>query len=139
MELKSGKYFVGDPCYVIDHNVKEQNNTWDHFCEHSFGRDAEEPFIDEVTGISIQACSTMHGDGLYPGSDGIEYAVDAGIIGVASIDHMTEEQITELKKLGRIVEFSGAPEVYSGGSIIYVDDRQSDGTFPKVQIETGDE
>lgn len=125
----SGLWFIGDPCYVIDHKISEQDDTWDRFCNVLDG-----PFTDPVTNIRIWAESTMYGDGEYRGHHA-KYSVDAGLIGVTSISHMTEENKARLKRLGKIHEFKYGPQVHSVGGKIMI----FDGKILVEEIETGDE
>ncbi len=111
------RWFIGDPCYVIDHEIKEQDDVWSEFCNHL---DAG-PFTHEGTKIQLWGEFTDWGDGTYSGRHA-DYSVDAGMIGVASIDHLPEDEIESLKRLGSIYEFKHGPEVHKVGSHIQIFD-----------------
>ena len=75
--MPAGEYWVGDPCYAIP------EDKWIAWLKDA-GYDAE-PFprylVADVDGNTCIGVGTSYGDGLYRGSDGNEYPVDAGLIG----------------------------------------------------------
>lgn len=79
--LKEGLYWVGDPCYVL-----KENNGWDwgDILEQTKFFGGDQPCEIKGKKGSYQVCvyGTAYGDGSYSGSDGKEYSVDAGLIGV---------------------------------------------------------
>lgn len=89
------KLFVGDICYALKEDIYDK--FWGdtkHF------RDGIYPEQGFVVG------STAYGDGCYRGSDGTEFGVDAGVIGVTDIENFGEDKYSEdtLKRLGKIIE-----------------------------------
>ena len=106
MKAKTKTWFVGDPCYAID-----DRDVWLRFCDHSFSRRGQALFTDPNTRISIWARGTIFGDGTYHGKLGGCYGVDAGLIGVASVDHLGKRALGRLRSLGKLVEFSNSPRV----------------------------
>ncbi len=81
--LPAGEYYIGDLCYVLGDNVYD----------NIFGGTGYESGIYEEkgTGRIFVVDSTAYGDGMYPGSDGNEFAVDAGIIGICSKSLMAKD------------------------------------------------
>ncbi len=76
--MPAGTYWVGDPCYAID-----EQEDW-----MALLNDAEffaEKTIAKANGMTIAAVGTAYGDGCYVGSDGFEYGVDAGLLGVVPV------------------------------------------------------
>ena len=95
--LPPGKYYIGDLCYALD----------DRLYDHVFGSDYR-------SGLFYQKNNPKHvfmlndtgiGDGSFKGTDGYEYSVDAGILGIASFS------VLDLKKAnyegGTVVTFKG--------------------------------
>jgi len=77
--LPAGKYYVGDPCYVID------NAKWDDFLEawyEPFGGDGNKAAaaVFEFEGHSVFVTDTNTGDGIFEDQHGAVYPVDAGMI-----------------------------------------------------------
>jgi hypothetical protein len=73
--LPAGRYYIGDPCYVID------NAKWDEFLE-PFWNEKPRGGIFDFDGFQCATFYTKHGDGVYqlePGGDSLP--VDAGCIG----------------------------------------------------------
>lgn len=70
--LPAGKYYLGDPCYVID------NDKWDEYL-NPFWEDRGGIF--EFDGHLCAAFYTRWGDGCYDCSDGSILGVDSGSIG----------------------------------------------------------
>jgi len=124
--LPKGKYFVGDPCYVI------QDKEWDEVGEATgwFGADAsinakefDGTFMTK-NGMGF-ADSTAWGDGCYTDIKGKFYIpVDSGLIGLVPF---TDDM--EFKPyLGQVVEFEHDFDVEAHkGSFV----------FDKYVIETG--
>ena len=116
-ELDAGRYYVGDPCYVINERWHEYLDCWYE----------DEPF----DGHPVAMFHTQYGDGVYRGSDGYGYSVDAGLIGVvpdALIEYPCEGQ-TPIDLLGSIVDFEEP----------FTCTRTGNGTlkFGHITIETG--
>lgn len=76
-----GRYYVGDPCYVFEHE------TWSKICDKlHFDNDIQT--VEMPTG-TFACIGTMYGDGTYPGSGallgGKWFDVDAGLVGVVPV------------------------------------------------------
>lgn len=72
-----GKYYIGDLCYVLN----------DKLYENVFGGQDYDGglYTQKGSGHSFMVASTAWGDGTYEGSDGNEFFVDAGIIGICPV------------------------------------------------------
>lgn len=71
--VPAGEYVLGDPCYAVPMDDWEPLLvSCNHFRDTSVGT---------VRGFQVLAFGTG-GDGSYPGTDGVWYAVDAGMIGL---------------------------------------------------------
>jgi hypothetical protein len=81
--LPAGRYAVGDPCYHVPDDL------WMEYLEAGTEGDT----LYDVDGKTIQlsdgrlvaAHGTAFGDGVYKGTDGFEYGVDAGLLGVVQL------------------------------------------------------
>ena len=73
-----GKYYIGDLCYVLSDHVYE--NVFGDLGGYDSGlyqkKNSSDFFLVD---------NTAYGDGLYGGSDGNEFGVDAGIIGICPV------------------------------------------------------
>jgi hypothetical protein len=117
MIAPAGKYYVGDPCYVFE-------EYWDYVIDAT---DCFEPrkawFIELPNGKKgyIVGGGTYFGDGSYPGTNGYNYPVDAGLICAVS------ESLMELKGNGTMEEFDRPIEFsYEDGKF----------TFNELSIES---
>jgi len=121
MTLPAGKYYIGDPCYVIRGVDYER---WTKFCDVLHEVCDGGPIV-EFEGIPMFADGTAHGDGTYLDNEDNEYGVDAGLIGAVPVELIDDEDGIEL---GRIVTFSEPFEV----------DRSAEGMFQfgNIEIET---
>ena len=100
-KLPSGKYWIGDLCYVME-------NEWDEVCGLMF----PDNFPEGVQGIftlkdgrKFAAFRTAYGDGRYYDREGNEYGVDAGLIGcilVDDIDKSDPDNVRGIEELGHI-------------------------------------
>ena len=70
--------YVGDLCYCLNYDVYQEAIELANY---------EGKFDSTASGMHVEGAfvSTQYGDGDYIGSDGKEYAVDAGIIGIVNI------------------------------------------------------
>jgi len=114
VKVPAGTYYIGDLCYVINDDV------WDEVCNAMFpdGIHPKDGLI-EVRGHQMISFSTMWGDGMYYGH-GYEFPVDAGLIGLISMDSLDENALggkrdneAEIADFGAIVEFKEDFECYS--------------------------
>lgn len=69
--MPPGEYFLGDPCYVL------RQSTYKAMKDSGQG-----PNRFEIDGHHILSLRTGCGDGSYPGTDGFDYSVDSGRIGL---------------------------------------------------------
>jgi hypothetical protein len=79
-DIPPGKYYVGDICYALDDKVYDR----------VFGGEDYESGCYTCEDGFFMVANTAYGDGSYKGTNGKEYAVDAGVIGIVSeklIDH----------------------------------------------------
>jgi hypothetical protein len=77
VSVPAGKYVLGDPCYAVPQEL------WSDACDTSdcFTRPIGIVSRDG-TRHKVLGFSTKWGDGVYRGSNGFEYGVDAGLIGL---------------------------------------------------------
>ena len=117
--LPAGKYYIGDPCYVIE--------DWDEFLAAFWAMKEEEGIFDYDVGTCC-VLRTLWGDGSFPCSDGSMLGVDAGLIGAVPLILVTRG---DPDQDGTVVEFD-KPFACSS---------DSDGRlhFGNVSVMTGDE
>lgn len=103
--IPSGKYWLGDPCYVIN-NPEE----WTHVCHETF-KDLEEPVSIE-NGIVV-LFGTSYGDGEYFDNNKRQILVDSGTIGLVSFEHNPKGS-----KNSHLVEFKEEMECFASNGIL---------------------
>ena len=129
--------YVGDLCYCLNYDVYQEAIELANY---------EGKFDSTASGMHVEGAfvSTQYGDGDYIGSDGKEYAVDAGIIGIVNITSAAATEGEDFKifsKLGRVIKLPKyGPTQYKISrdkvGAITVEIRQ--GKFKEViSIETG--
>ena len=129
--------YVGDLCYCLNYDVYQEAIELANY---------EGKFDSTASGMHVEGAfvSTQYGDGDYIGSDGKEYAVDAGIIGIVNITSAAATEGEDFKifsKLGRVIKLPKyGPTQYKISrdkvGTITVEIRQ--GKFKEViSIETG--
>ena len=92
--------YVGDLCYCLNYDVYQEAMELANY---------EGKFDSTASGMHVEGAfvSTQYGDGDYIGSDGKEYAVDAGIIGIVDITSAAATEGEDFKifsKLGRVIK-----------------------------------
>jgi hypothetical protein len=90
-EMKGKALYVGDICYSLKDDV--YTDVWD---EKMNFNDGVIRVNGEAAAITV---STAFGDGIYEGSDGFNYGVDAGNIGITSSDFAQTENERHLRKI----------------------------------------
>lgn len=103
MRFEPGKYYVGDLCYVF-------NERWNEFCELTIkGNECLDGGFVMEDGTRFWTHGTMYGDGTYRDIEGRKYWVDAGLIGVVSIEQIDDPENTDG---GHVIQFDQAFEPY---------------------------
>ncbi len=87
--FKAGRYYVGDPCYVLD------DKQWDEvltqtgcFGYEAFSSPDENTFY--IKGHRGWGNGTMWGDGTYIANNNLEYWVDSGTLGIIPIEALED-------------------------------------------------
>ena len=121
--MPAGKYYIGDPCYVI------ADEDWGPLLEHAEYFSGTEGKAVDWMGDLLFSGSTAYGDGEYQDRKGNKYPVDAGMIGAVPWSHVDDED--RATKCGLVVVFEDDWKCSS-----------EDGYFifgSEVVIETSDE
>lgn len=90
--LPAGKYYIGDPCYVI------RGANWQKVCD-----ELEDGIYTNLNHPFFMA-STAYGDGSYMDQEGNEYGVDSGQLGAVPIA-LIETSVAQAESLGIIRDF----------------------------------
>lgn len=126
----AGEYFLGDPCYAVP------RDDWMPWLEAADFRNNDLLTLVAAvpsSGAWVVGFNTQDGDGVYPGTDERNYAVDAGLIGLVprAIITATDE---ELQRLGSFVTFTSETRCFvdrDPGGEFY------DLVFGDIRIKTG--
>lgn len=84
--IPANTYFLGDPCYAV------RGDDWDVLLNSC---DFFDNPVGEIKGFKVYASSTAYGDGVYTGSTGNEYPVDAGLIGLVPVEYVEQARATD--------------------------------------------
>jgi len=87
VNIPAGKYWLGDPCYVIE------PDDWSKVCEAFYldeNQDNSVVQVDLGNGNIVVLCQTAWGDGEYRSSKGHILPVDSGTIGLVSLAYDPE-------------------------------------------------
>jgi hypothetical protein len=105
--IPAGKYWLGDPCYIIP------DEDWDDFLIKT---DYFEYSLVEVKGYKVIGFHTYYGDGTYYDNFGNEYSVDSGTIGLVPVEIGIKNIHAELAKS---VEFREDVLCYEDSGILH--------------------
>ncbi len=124
--MPPGRYYVGDPCYVID-----DDEVWSEVCEFMFaGKGDNEGQFTLKDGRTIVIYGTLWGDGTYKSNLGTRHSVDAGVIG-AMLESDCDKKYEHIAELGAFIDFL-EPWTHSGSG----GDRQNwDGVIRLGHVE----
>lgn len=133
LRLPPGKYFIGDPCYVF------QDATWDRLLDQSLD-DMQHGEIFEFEGRQLWSHGTPHGDGVYDDQNGIEYGVDAGMLGAVPIELIDDPAGEELGTIidcpkGLTVEYDNG--TFWFGTIVIKTNSDIDDPFEDDDLDGG--
>jgi hypothetical protein len=79
--VPAGQYVIGDPCYAVP------DKDWDDLLlSCNYFRNPIGYVVDGLQKFAVLGFGTKWGDGCYLGTDGNQYPVDAGLIGLVPID-----------------------------------------------------
>ena len=113
-KIRSEKgFYIGDICYVLDdrlyHGVWGDQNGY-----------VDGTFKDPDTGLEVAVAGTAYGDGCYLGSDGAEFPVDAGVIGLVPMELVSREKEPQGGQLGEIFKMPGEAEFIAESGLFTV-------------------
>lgn len=121
--VPAGTYVVGDPCYSIP------NDLWMEWLEAADNRNIDRSHVLQATvnGMVAVGVRTYGGDGCFPGNDGNEYPVDAGLIGLVPIEVADKNSMGDARV---VVTFDTAVTCFN--------DMDGNITLGHIVIATGD-
>lgn len=130
---ETDKVFVGDICYALDNKL--YRDVWGDKLHYADGK------IEEFAVVA----SAAYGDGLYKGTDGTKYCVDAGVIGVTNGKYFNADtEDADLEDLGKLVHIpSGSARITfwaeDGVFEVSVIDAKSGEDLLMTRIDTGED
>ncbi len=113
VEFKAGRYYVGDLCYVIN------DEHWDELGEKTNWFQDSDSF--EFKGKTVFIAGTAYGDGTYSDNCGLDYSVDAGVIGCIPYEIIDNNFEGEG---GQILDFEKNFIAYEEGGTFYFGNRE---------------
>ena len=122
MKFPAGDFYIGDLCYAF-----KAPGQWDEVCSNSIDpghHDCREGQFCLSDGTRYAIFNTAYGDGTYRDQENNKYSVDAGCIGVVSLDALKKSvpdlDIDELMRLGVCCSFSDRFETYAERGHIHI-------------------
>jgi len=128
-----GKYYFGDVCYVMDDDVyhkewgKEDDPNW-----HEVGY---QDGVHETSKGTFVVAGTAYGDGVYRGTDGRDYGVDAGVLGIVP-ESLWKVGEAEAGGMGKVIDVRTKLEFEEQNGVFQV---TADGDTFVVDTSNGDE
>lgn len=93
--LPAGKYFIGDPCYVLGHRWEEVCAL--HWADHTLSCNDNTCLpVYELDGRKVVEFHTAYGDGGYYDQFGACYGVDSGTIGAVPVELIDIDSVSDL-------------------------------------------
>lgn len=114
--LPPGTYYIGDIGYALSTEIFL--DYWGY--QHNYV-----PGSFHISDGQFVVDKTANGDGIFYGSDGSKYLVDAGNIGIVT-RNLWDKTIEHLRSLGKIVDVTHSLHVYfSNGTFHFFDEGKS--------------
>jgi len=88
--VEAGDYWLGDPCYSFNGPREDEWIKWLEAADYTNNQKVLHAKVPN-TEFSVLGFGTAYGDGYYAGSDGNNYAVDAGLIGLVPVGYTNDE------------------------------------------------
>ena len=127
--MQSGKYYIGDLCYVM-------HGEWDEFCSLTIAGDKVlDGEFNLKDGRRFASFTTMYGDGNYWDQNGKSYDVDAGLIGCIALADIDLTNPENSLAGGNIVEFVQPFSTFSAGGEIRIGNVLIDTDYTEVEEE----
>jgi hypothetical protein len=123
--VPAGQYVLGDPCYAVPDDdwmpLLESCNYFNNPVGH---------VVDGMQKFFVLAFGTKWGDGCYAGSDGKEYPVDAGLIGLVPVE-MVEDLESHIQNIvtftkDTVCSYNGSGRLVFGGISIETDPEEEE-------------
>lgn len=134
-KIPAGKYYIGDPCYVI------AEEKWMDFLNKGFWPAEEKGrAVFEFEGKTCFAHHTAYGDGVYFDNKGEQFPVDAGIIGAIPFelcDRVYAGEV-EARHLGIIVDLENETSVEYDEGTFHIGDREIPTNFGDEEEDEDD-
>lgn len=92
--MPAGEYYVGDPCYAVD-----DHDRWMKWLEDADYMSNPRYLLADLDGQPALGIGTAFGDGTYLGSDGNEYGVDAGLLGVVPVEVAEDNALHAMQRV----------------------------------------
>lgn len=132
--MRSGRYYVGDLCYVM-------HPQWKQVCDLMFATDGNSVLDGEfnlANGVRFAIQSTAYGDGVYYDGEGREYPVDAGLIGCIRVEDVYDPE-WYLEGVHEVVFENPFTVEYDLGTIRFVEHMPGGDKEVVLSIETAEE
>jgi hypothetical protein len=103
--VPSGKYYLGDPCYVI-----LNSEDWISWLNAAYNSNPNEDGVSGgycaplPNGLRVLGLNTAHGDGSYRDQFNNLYPVDSGMIGLVPFEY--SPKFPDEGRLNKLVEFT---------------------------------
>ena len=123
--------YIGDVCYALEDDA--YYNEWG--IKHNF----QDGLITTESNLRFAVSGTAYGDGLYKGSDGSEFPVDAGVIGVVDLRLAKRYTQAQLSSLGLIIPNATKVEFSAEDGYFEIIVFENDKEILSFNIDTTDE
>lgn len=116
MKLPKGKYYIADPCYIME---DEQYHIALHETNY-FGYDSNGGiFTESASGKQYAVFRTAFGDGVYQDNKGRDYSVDAGCIACIPVEIVDKPKYDDLVHIEEFEDDFEVGFIQSGGVIYF--------------------
>ena len=123
--------YIGDICYALEDDV--------YYTEWGTKHNFQDGLITTENSLQFAVSGTAYGDGLYEGTDGTEFPVDAGVIGVVDLRLAKRYTHAQLNSLGLIVPNATKVEFSAEDGYFEITVFKNDKEILSFEIDTTEE
>lgn len=125
LSLPAGRYFFGDPAQILQDDTPKVSKLWKQICENTTSNKIKDQ-VGCIGGVAMILCN-VYGDDTYYDSEGWEYTVDSGLLGLISLSDLERKKISVPEKglwHGKVIDTKDPISMEIKNNYIFINDKK---------------